>query len=37
MRALSVKVGWLAEHRSWEADLPFLIRNGCSHTPQGED
>ena len=26
MCALAVKVGWLAEHRSWETDFPFLIR-----------
>ena len=33
VRALSVKGGWLAEDRSWEADFPFLIPE-ASRTPE---
>jgi len=31
--ALSVKVGWLPEHHSWEADLSVLIRPDLRFNP----
>ena len=34
VRAISVKVGWLVEHRSWEADFPVPIRAGRGDTSE---